>query len=155
MKELVLITILALILIQDVRHRGVHWVLFPLLLAASCLISSDSLDIKMVGLNLVFLLFMLLLLTLYLSIRYKKLINITNGFFSLGDILFLLAVIPLYTFREFLFFFTIGTMGALVIHLIVNRIKKQNTVPYAGYMALFGIVLSLFREGLNEIMNTI
>lgn len=155
MKELLLIIVFALILIQDVRHRGVHWVLFSLLLVTACLISYDSMDLKTIAFNIGFLSFMLLSLTLYLSIKNRKLINITNGFFSLGDILFLLAITPLFTFREFLFFFTIGTMGTLVIHLIVNLIKKQNTVPYAGYMALFGIALSLFREGFSEIVNTI
>ena len=153
MTEVALIILFILILVQDVRHRGVHWLLFPLLFIVTLFNSWTKLDIIMIGINLGFLSFMLLSLTIYLSVKQGKWINITKGYFSLGDILFLIAVIPLFSFREYLIFFTLGTMSTLILHLLVSLLKKQKTVPYAGYMALFGIVLFGFKDLFNQLVN--
>ncbi len=89
---------------------------------------------------------MMLMLTLYLSIREKKIILITDGFFSIGDILFLAAVIPLFHFNEYIIFFTLGTSFTLLVHLIVQLFKKQKTIPYAGYMSLVAISFLLLKD---------
>ncbi len=99
-----------------------------------------------------FLIGMMLMLTVYLSIKNNKIILITDGFFSIGDILFLAAVIPLFHFNEYIIFFTIGTSFTLFIHLIVQLYKKQNTIPYAGYMSLVTISFLFLKEQIPFLM---
>lgn len=77
------------------------------------------------------------MLTLYVSMKQKKLTAIWKGFFSWGDILFLLAVVPLFPFEKYILYFTFGTCISLLIFLIDLLItKKVKTIPYAGNMSL-------------------
>lgn len=152
MVDFILISLLVLCFIQDVKFRGVHWIVFPLILGGTFYLNFEIFVWNDLILNFFFLLFMMLMLTLYLSIKLKKLILITKGFFSLGDILFLLAVIPLFTFQEYVYFYTIGTVLSLLFHFIANRIRKQETVPYAGYMSIVTILFIIFREQLQTFL---
>ena len=146
----VLIALLVLCLYQDVRSRSIHWVLFPLILTTSILLNFDQLNFLIIGMNLAFLATLLLGLTLYLSAKNRKWTNITNGYFSWGDILFLVAVVPLFDVQSYIFFFTIGTLLTLVLHLIAMLFKKQEGVPYAGYMSLLGIGYIVFQDQLYQ-----
>ncbi len=151
---IVLITFIAILVLcfyQDIRFRGVHWLVFPLILGGAIALNWDDLNATMLLYNAGFLVFLLLGLTLYLSLKEQRLVNITKGYFSLGDILFLIAIIPLFTFQWFVIFFTFGTIITLVFHLIASMIKPQKTIPYAGYMAIVGIGYVTFTEQLQSL----
>jgi hypothetical protein len=135
-----LIFVLVLCAYQDVRFRGIHWIVFPLLLCATIAMNLESISAITILYNAGFLIVLMLLLTLYLSLKMGRLVNITKGYFSWGDILFLVAMIPLFSFQWYILFFTIGTCLSLILHLIASMIKPQKTVPYAGYMAMVGII---------------
>jgi len=126
--------LLAVTLFQDVKHRGVHWSVF-LLLLASAVIYKNGLEWQNIGFNLMFIAVLLSALTLYLSLKQGRIVNITHGYFSWGDILFLIVVAPLFEWRTYMIFFILGTIGVLITHLIINAFRPQKTVPYAGYMA--------------------
>lgn len=147
-----LITLMVLCFYQDVRFRGIHWVVFPLILGAAIMLRFDSLDGITILLNLAFLAVLLLSLTLYLTLKHGRLINITKGFFSWGDILFLVAIIPLFSGPWYMYFFIAGTMLALVFHLIASLIKPQKSIPYAGYMAVLGIIYLVFQEPIQTLV---
>lgn len=142
--EWIAVVVCGLIFWQDVRERAVYWVLFPVLFVLG-LLNNYSVDLFQEWLlSLSLLGFLLGFLTLYLSLKNGRLINITKGFFCWGDILFLLASIPFFFSVNYLYFFTFGTVCTLLIHLIIRNFWKQETVPYAGYMAIIlGVVLFL------------
>lgn len=149
------IAILVLCFYQDVRFRGIHWFVFPLVLTGAITLNWENLNFATIAYNTGFLIVLLLGLTLYLSLKEQRLVNITDGYFSAGDILFLVAMIPLFTFQWFVIFFTFGTILTLVFHLIASMIKPQKTIPYAGYMAIVGIGYVAFSEQLqNFILST-
>lgn len=100
------------------------------------------------GFSLLFVIVLLLSLTLYLTIKTGKLVNITDGFFSWGDILFLIAVIPVFDLSSYMLFFTVGTILTLVLHGIAHTIKKQDSIPYAGYMAMISVFYVLFEPSI-------
>lgn len=137
-----------MILFQDLKMRSVHWSLFPMLFTCSILIGIENIEIIQWGFSLLFLVTLMLSLTLYLTVRTGKLVNITNGFFSWGDILFLLAIIPVFDVSSFMLFFTFGTLLTLVLHVLSHLIKAQKTIPYAGYMALVSLFYVLFEPTL-------
>lgn len=146
------IAVLVLCFYQDVRFRGIHWVLFPLILAGAMALNWENLNWTTIAYNAGFLMVLLLGLTLYLSLKFEKWINITDGFFSIGDILFLVAIIPLFTFQWYVVFFTFGTMLTLVFHVVATVFKPQDSIPYAGYMALVGIAYATFSEQLQQLL---
>lgn len=156
MIKLLLIALFLVIFFQDLKNRSVHWTLFPLLLLAAVLVQENELNYVEWIYNVCFLAFLMAALTVYVSLRNGKLVNITNGFFSWGDILFLIAVIPVFSFSSYLFFFTLGTMLTLILHLITLLFyKKDRTIPYAGYMSLIAVVYVLFQPFLEHLKSYI
>jgi hypothetical protein len=149
------IAILVLCFYQDVRFRGVHWFVFPLVLAGAIALNWVNLNWTTIAYNTGFLTVLLLGLTLYLTAKEQRLVNIIKGYFSMGDILFLVAMIPLFSFQWYILFFTFGTILTLVFHLIAATIKPQKTIPYAGYMALVGIAYVTFSDQLQNLIPSI
>lgn len=145
--------IFLLIFIQDLRYRGVHWVLFPMLLLGCVYYSFEAISMIQILQNIAFLLVLLSSLTIYLSIKEGKIINITEGYFSWGDILFLIVIIPLFPFHLYMLFFIAGTILTLIFHLLASIISKQKTLPYAGYMSLIGMGYLFFESKIQFITN--
>lgn len=88
-------------------------------------------------------------LLLYYSIKEKKIINPIDSMIGLGDVLFFLSIAPLFNLKSYILFFITGMIFSLVIHLLVNRFKKQKTVPLAGYMAIMFVIFIGLKYGLN------
>ena len=151
--QYIIAIIFFLIFIQDVKYRGVHWAFFPILLAGSVYYSFENISINQVVFNFSFLVVLLSSLTIYLSIKEGRLVNVSKGYFSWGDILFLIVVIPLFSFQMYMLFFIVGTILSLAFHLIASMISIQKTLPYAGYMALVGMVYLAFENRIQLITN--
>lgn len=134
---LLLLTLLVLAF-QDVRKRQVWVLLFPIICGLSLWYKWQTMQWEQLIWNLGFILVCLLGLTLYLTLKTKQLVLIWKGYFSWGDILFLVAITPLLWFPTYLVYFTVGTILSLVIHTVVLITQKKTTksVPYAGYMSL-------------------
>ena len=151
MIKILFILVLLFIFFQDLKFRAVYWFLFPIVLVLSVWVGLDLTNIENMLWSLSFFLFSMGFLTLYMSLRQGKLINITKGFFSWGDILFLLAIIPLFSFYLYLMFFTLGTIGTLLVHGIVLTVSKgEKTIPFAGYMSLFLTTYLIFDKHINQ-----
>ncbi len=144
------ISLFGLCFYQDIRYRGIHWLAFPLLFLSALWWQQDVQWINLLY-NLAFIGGLMLLLTLYLSLREQRFVAITKGYFSWGDILFLLAVIPLFSPADFMLFFTAGTFVSLIIHALTMLVRKQESVPYAGYMALFTALALSFPEWITSL----
>ncbi len=153
MIKILLILLLLIIFVQDMKIRAVYWFMFPILLAFSFWIGIETNDLTNMGWNVLFFTFLMGFLTLYLSLKQGHLVNITKGYFSLGDMFFLVAIIPLLTFPLYLLFFTIGTLMTLVVHGVVVSFSKQSkTIPFAGYMALFLVAYLVFDNQINNLI---
>jgi ABC-type phosphate transport system permease subunit len=86
-------------------------------------------------------------MTLYLSLKFKKFILITNNYFSIGDVLFLIAVSPFFNNLKYVFFINVGTLLTLLIYFLFQKKQHQKNIPFAGNMALVLIFLIiLFNE---------
>lgn len=144
------VLLLGTIFVQDIRSRSIWWFLPPLLFGAFAAYRWETLDWAELGRNVAFVLFLMGMLTLYIRLRFGKLENPFKAYFGLGDFLFILALTPLLSFREFVFFFTIGTFLTLAIHLIAQLIRRSATIPYAGYFSLVTLAyLALLIAGTN------
>lgn len=108
-----------------------------------------------IGVNLMFLLVLLSALTLYLSLKQGHIVNITKGYFSWGDILFLMVLTPLFVWHTYMLVFIMGTFGTLIVHVIVRLFTPQKNVPYAGYMAALTGVFLCFQSSVEVYFNSL
>ncbi|OEK09145.1 hypothetical protein A8C32_10445 [Flavivirga aquatica] len=137
-----LIAVLLFIVYQDVTRRRIHVVLPVCVFGLSLFVnySSKELTFINVGYNIGFVMVNVLGLVLYYSIKSKNLINPVDRFIGLGDIVFFIAITPLFNLKEFILFFIIGLFFSLLVHIIMVLFKKRKTIPLAGYLSLFLIV---------------
>lgn len=146
---MMVIVLLGMIFIEDLYHRAVHWLLFPLL--AIALIAVRYLDhnpltdiTKDTLLNVTFLGIQLLLVTLYFSIKHKRLTNITSGLLGWGDILFVLCLSAYLATGPFIVFYILSLLLVLLSWLIYQALTKieSRQIPLAGLQSLlFALVL--------------
>lgn len=139
--------VLAGMVYQDLNYRGIYWWMFPallLLLATSTIQVLDfSVMISQVIKSILFLGLQFLVLTVYISIRQKKMTNIFDGFFGLGDLLFLVAVSFGFSFLNYVLFYLLSLMVVVIFSAIFGIDSKLHgkKIPLAGYQALLYMLL--------------
>lgn len=99
--------------------------------------------------NICFLVINIFGLILYYSLKNKSFVNPIDSFIGFGDILFFLAITPLFNFKPFILFFIIGLIFSLMLFGVLNAFKKTETVPLAGYFAIFLIGNLFLKNVLN------
>ena len=99
--------------------------------------------------NIGFVIVNVLGLFFYYSFKEKKVVNPIDTRIGLGDILFFLAITPLFSLKSYILFFIIGMLFSLIIHVVINAIKPQKTVPLAGYLALILVIHIGLKYGLH------
>jgi hypothetical protein len=146
LKILVFIT-LFVIFIQDLKSRAVYWVVFPILLVLLGVLHYIKYDTfftvwRPALINLGFLTLQILLVSVYFSIKSKRLVNTIDGLLGLGDILFLLSVTVYLSVLNFLFFYVVSLVLVLLAWLLwqSRSIKTRKEIPLAGMQALILIV---------------
>jgi len=141
-KVLILATLM-LIFLQDILSRSVHWFLFPVL--AVLFIITNLLQHRFftdmwqpVVLNCALLLFQVLLLSLYFSVK-----NITTGLLGWGDILFLFSIAFYLSVLNFLFFYITSLTVILLVWALWQLASKAKNkqIPLAGFQALLFIFI--------------
>ncbi len=137
-----LIILLFLVLYQDSKMRTLHVIIPVLVFVVSLLINYVSLDLEFKDIlkNIGFLLLNITGLTLYFSLKRKAFSNPINRDIGLGDIVFFIAITPLFKLETFIVFFVIGLVFSLVLYTIVLWFKKIETIPLAGYLSLYLVI---------------
>ena len=127
-----------MVLLQDIKERQVYWFLFPIIgLCAAILFYNNTIPelfYTTVVVNFIFILLLLGAVLLYSKLKLKTSISNT---FGLGDGLLFLALIFSFSSISFIILFVFGLIFSLVLHLILNKNSKHQTVPLAGYLSLF------------------
>ncbi|MCW3071753.1 MAG: type leader peptidase [Bacteroidetes bacterium] len=139
--DLLLLSCLGVIAFQDFRERQVSWIPLVLLFVSFGWKGLLTLDFNslLAGFifNAAFILFQLLMLTLWMSIRNKKWTNIIDVYLGLGDILFFVALSTAFAPFQFVVFYS-GSMTITVIGVMICRLLSVRTnpeIPLAGSMA--------------------
>lgn len=136
--KIILIFVLITILVQDVKFREVYAFLFPVAGLCFGILLKKNLTLNLFYCNTIINLAMViaLIFIVYLYSRYKLKTPITNTF-GLGDAFMFLALAFSFATISFFILFVFGLIFSLVLHIITKHKIKQNTVPLAGYLALF------------------
>jgi len=119
---------------QDFKQRAISWY-WPLVLFGVSALSGWNLYgsemLKHLVFNLVFLLILFSIVTLYFSVKAKKITNIFDVFIGWGDVVFLLALVPFFHPLDFVLFYTFST----ILSLIIAVTFKGKEIPYAGILS--------------------
>lgn len=150
--KIVLIVSFGIILFQDMKERQVYWFLFPVVgLCLGVLFFSNTLPelfYVSVLLNLFFVSMLLGAVYIYTKLKLKRNFKEVIG---LGDILLFFFFIFGCASISFTVLIPSALIFSLILHLLLSKRQKINTVPLAGYMSLFfGITFLGFWFGIID-----
>lgn len=132
-----IILIVSLILIyQDLSERVVSaWLIVILsLVSLYQFYETNGLWLNLV-LNISYLLIVFLLSWVVMVVIFKR--DYTS-LIGMGDVLFLLAITPLFEIYQFIYWVIISIIFSLVFHLLLNLFLKRpkDTIPLVGYLSV-------------------
>tara|TARA_Y100000589_G_scaffold116955_1_gene110832 strand:+ start:5527 stop:5976 length:450 start_codon:yes stop_codon:yes gene_type:complete len=125
---------------QDFKDRAISWYL-PLLIFSVGLIGDfvkGSVLWKDYIASLCFVTLQITLLYGYLAIKKKAIkINLTGDFLGWGDLLFFVAVIPYFTFKEYAVLLITGMFLSLLAQKVIELFYRSDSIPLAGWLSIF------------------
>lgn len=135
----------ALIVFQDFKERLVSWILFPVvgLLLSFLYIWNTSFEqfYPFVFTNM--LLVSSIVLVLFLYTKYIARMEFLNVSFGLGDLLFFYAFALGFPTITFLILFVGAILFSLIVFVIAKEKGESETIPLAGLMGFFLIIVTL------------
>lgn len=136
-----------LLLWQDWKFRRIHIVL-PVLVFTLSIIHSKNTVLSIIA-NGIFFGCIFAFLVLYMSLKAKKFLNPFEHYFGLGDMLFFLAVTPLFLLRQYALFFITSMIFSILMHIVFSKFYKQPHIPLAGYSSLLLAIIIVFDLSFN------
>ncbi|MBL4648292.1 MAG: hypothetical protein JKY03_01075 [Aureispira sp.] len=137
--DFLLVLVFLLIIYQDFKERAISVWTIPLIFLLSLYLAwSDFIwEAWFLLFNVSFIAVQLLGVSLYFSLKHRQWINVTKDYLGLGDVLFFLAITPLFAPLQFCCFFVASLvfilLGAGIYHLSIHKLK---TIPLAGAMSI-------------------
>jgi hypothetical protein len=127
---------------QDFKFRAISWIVFPLLLCLSFFLAFDYFGINQTVenslINSCFILLQYSIVAVYYSVKNKELIIMIDRYIGMGDVLFLLAVTPLFSIAAFIVYILITLITVLFVYGIKVVVTKNTNslIPLAGVLAI-------------------
>jgi hypothetical protein len=154
--NIIILLSLVIIVHQDFKQRQISWYLLPIAFVAfvcKALLYSNNLTNDFIF-NFLFIALQLVCLTLYFSIKNKKMFNIIDTYLGLGDILFFIVLCTAFSPVNFIVFYFMSMILTLTGTLIYNFFSARRTsdIPLAGAMAatlLVAFITTLMVPGIN------
>jgi len=139
--NIILLCTLSAVIFQDLKYRAIHVVL-PIFLLVGAMARFFILEhpISELLFTIVFLGLVMLGLFLYTAVKSKKISNPIDSTIGLGDIVFFVAIIPLFFSTTYILFFSTGMLFTIACHLLFTK-NKEAHVPLAGYLSIYLILL--------------
>lgn len=91
--------------------------------------------------NVFFVFVLLISLTVYYTVRNNSFQKPLNEKLGIGDIVFFIAVTPLFYLKDFMLFFITGMLISILQHLVLKVFIKSKTIPLAGFLANYLLLL--------------
>lgn len=150
---IILLFLLSAVIYQDFKARAISWFLIPLLIVVTLLktITGNGITetLTYTGINLLIVSINFLCITLFFSIKEKRLVNITDHYLGLGDILFFIVICTLFSPVNFILFFLGSILLTTLIYGSISLFKSSRKilVPLAGAMSI-ALIIALIAEQL-------
>ena len=153
--DILSIILLGIIVFQDFKYKAISWIILPLLFVFTLISAFQKNAVIYVGeqfiLNMAFILFQLAMVTVYFSVKNRKMINIWNTYLGLGDLLFFIILAGSFSFINFVLVYLSSLFIIIVAYALYRIIKKDGSeqIPLAGGMAAVMIFCLLFKNSKN------
>ncbi len=132
-----------IILYQDIRYRQIHIGLPILIFAIIVYMNIEIISLAEILKSALFIAINFGAITIYFSIKNSKIENPFSSYVGMGDLVFLVAVTPMFSFRNYMLFFISGMIFSLVLYGIFQNKDNQQTIPLAGYLSLYIMLLMI------------
>lgn len=130
---------LAGIIREDFKYRAIHWLWLFILLG--CALLPYEWQLKSIIVNTSFVFVQLAGLTIYFSIKEGRLVNVIDRLIGIGDILFLVAIAPLFSPVNYIGFVACSFLLTVVTYPLVKKQMTQPSIPLAGFMSIHLVLL--------------
>ena len=139
--NIVLIAMLLLVIFQDLKQRAIH-VSLPVIICGLAIAKFKlaAYPLQELLTTSIFLGIIIFGLFIYVSVKSKKIVNSIDSSIGLGDIVFFVAIIPLFFSTSYVLFFITGMLISIFGHIFFNK-RKDLHVPLAGYLSMYLIAL--------------
>lgn len=132
---------------QDFKYRAIHVLLLILLLAvgiADAVLAERPLQDLLFSFG--FVVTVLSLMMIYLRLKTGYWLNPLKEHLGLGDVLFFIAVIPLFSPHGYLWFFISGLLGSVVVYSLFRHLIGKQSVPLAGMLSAYLLGLKILES---------
>lgn len=143
-----------LMIISDIKHRRIHlyWLILFFIIALAVSIIENKLYV--IGINILLNIGLIVYWTIawiiYILIRYRVWTNPLSRHIGIGDILFFVAVTPLFALKEYLYFMIMAMTFSLVWWCVTLLFKQKNkTIPLVATSGMVLIVYIIVKTCLN------
>lgn len=134
---------LLVIMVQDIQVRAISWWTIPWVLLASLFHAWGDVfwEWRWLLINWLFVGVQGLGVSLYFSMKHRRWVDITEQYLGIGDVLFFLAIAPLFSPLHFCCFF-IGALLLILMGVGLARLGRGalETIPLAGAMSGIGLL---------------
>lgn len=131
-----ILVILGLVAYQDFKHREVLLWLFVLFMAESIAFVyfnfPGSFPFVSTLVNVAIVIFQIVTITVFYSLRNKKFTSIINSKIGMGDLVFLVNLCVWFSPFNFTCFIVVSMIAGILLYLIL----KKDNIPLAGVMSL-------------------
>lgn len=153
----IIAVVLTVIVYEDFKSRTVHAFWFPILFALAFIYSiqwiSSQEILYNILINFIFLFIQGILLVGYFALKHKQWINITETYLGWGDILFIVAVLPLFNTPLFILFYLSSLLLTIVFVLIYRFLGKHLVfIPLAGIQAMFLLMCLIYHQFVHSFL---
>ncbi len=149
---LIILCLLAMFL-QDLRYREIHVALPVVVFASAFYLLYNKIGYGAVWTtvyNLVLISVIFLFMVFYMSIKTKRLVNPFRNYFGLGDLLFFIAVAPLFFLSAYLMFFIGSMVFTIICYYAFKRFIHKNSIPLAGFASLLLLLVFAYQFILSK-----
>jgi len=135
-----IILVFFIIFWQDSKDRLVYWFLYPLIGVLAYVIQSNTINNYILViynslLNMILVSLIVIIAWIYSAVIKKK--KFLNESIGIGDILLFIFLCFTFTTITFIILFVFSLIFSLVLYQYFKTRILQDTVPLAGYIALF------------------
>ena len=146
-----IIFLLVIVVFEDFKWRAIHWFL-PLLIFVASMVHVNW-GFVQAGLNIALIIFQFAVLAGYVLIKDRKM-SLFRSYIGTGDLVFFIAVSPLFGLPLFVYFLFCCYVFSLICHGIYLLINPNiASIPLAGYSSIVAVVFVLF--GSNQYVQSL
>lgn len=145
--NIIIIILLASISYQDIKHREINWLLFPLLVIAfviqACLRYPIIVYLRTCGINISLLIVQICLLTFYYLLKGRNFKSIINTSLGLGDLILLISMSFAFTTVNYILFYLTSLIFSLITWTFLKSftLKNSKLIPLAGLISIYTIII--------------